>query len=78
MAREVPHGADRALYRRGLVFMDQRKFRRAAADFARAAGGVPDARTAEARAKWCLEHEGDAEDGKASGGAAGAGAVVKP
>jgi hypothetical protein len=42
--------------------MDQRKFRRAAADFARAVPGVSDARAAEQRAKWCVEHEGDIEE----------------
>ncbi len=62
MTRRVAHGTEKALYRRGLVYMDQRKFRRAAADFARAVPGVSDARAAEQRAKWCVEHEGDIEE----------------
>ncbi len=42
--------------------MDQRKFRRAIADFARVGDVLPDSRAAEERARWCLAHEGDVED----------------
>jgi len=42
--------------------MEQRKFRRAIADFTKAARVIPDAVVASDRARWCGDQQGDAED----------------
>ncbi len=61
-AGSIENGVEKALYRRGLVFMEQRKFRRAVADFTKAARVIPDAVVASDRARWCGDQQGDAED----------------
>ena len=59
---DIALGVELALYRRGLVFMEQRRFRRASADFVAAAAAVPDARGALERSKYAAEQQGDADD----------------